>query len=200
MMAEGAFASVSSSLRYQLTHPHSIPTRRELVKEAARDPTTTQVKETQQEQREYQWTTCPLSHRPLAQPVVSDCTGKLYNKDTILEYLLPADDGGSGLSKADCELVLAGHVMSLRDIVEIKFKLDPGSNGERNGGGAFRREQWLCPATDKVMGPAIKAVYLVPCGHAFLEAGLKEVLSQTCLQVSCSPVVRQQMRLVDWPD
>lgn len=154
------------------------------MKEAARDPTTTQVKETQQEQREYQWTTCPLSHRPLAQPVVSDCSGKLYNKDTILEYLLPSDDGGPGLSKADYELVLEGRVRSLRDVVEVKFKFETESKGDKNGRGGPIRERWLCPVTDKALGPAVKAVYLVPCGHAFSEAGLKEVLSQTCLQVS----------------
>jgi len=184
MMAEGTVLLFNIVTTYWLTHPHSIPKRRELVKEAARDPTTTQVKETQQEQSEYQWTTCPLSHRPLAQPVVSDCSGKLYNKDTILEFLLPGDDGGPGLSKADYELVLEGRVRSLRDVVEVKFKVETESKGDKNGRGGPIREQWLCPVTDKALGPAVKAVYLVPCGHAFSEAGLKEVLSQTCLQVS----------------
>lgn len=166
---------------------HSIPTRRELVKEAARDPNTTQVKETQQEQREYQWNFCPLSHRPLAQPVVSDCSGQLYNKDTILEYLLPADDGASGLSKADYERVLEGRVRSLRDVVEVKFKVTMDTKEKKIGHGSSRHEQWICPVAEKALGPAVKAVYLVPCGHAFSEAGLKEVLSQTCLQVSCLP-------------
>ena len=66
----------------------SIPTRRELVKEAARNPSAAQVKESQHEQQEYQWTTDPISRQPLVQPVVSDSSGKLYNKATILEYLV----------------------------------------------------------------------------------------------------------------
>ena len=184
-MAEGI--SVILEPRHEVvanSSTHSIPTRRELVKEAARDPSTTQVKETQQEQREYQWHFCPLSHRPLAHPVVSDCSGRLYNKDTILEYLLPADEGAPGVSKSDYEQVLEGRVRSLRDVVEVQFKVEAGSKEGKNGRGGLKRDQWLCPVTEKALGPAVKAVYLVPCGHAFSEAGLKEVLSQTCLQVS----------------
>jgi len=162
----------------------SIPTRRELVKEAARDLTTTQVKETQQEQQEYHWTTCPLSHRPLAQPVVSDLPGKLYNKDAVLEYLLPAGDGTPGLSKSDNEQVLEGRVRSLRDVVEVKFEVEKEVKMEKNGRASPKGEKWICPITSKALGPGVKAVYLVPCGHAFSEGAIKEISSQNCLQVS----------------
>jgi hypothetical protein len=66
----------------------SIPKRSELVKEAAKALTSAQLKEAQNEQQEYGWTTDPLTRKTLARPVVSDAAGVLYNKDSIIEYLL----------------------------------------------------------------------------------------------------------------
>jgi hypothetical protein len=161
----------------------SIPKRRELVQEAARLPTASEIKETQQEQQEYHWSTCPLSHQPLKPPIVSDASGILYNKDAILEFLLPAGDGTPGMSKSDNEEVLDGRVRSLRDVVEVKFQ-----TAEDGGEGAKARAspkaaKWVCPITNSTLGPGVKAVYLVPCGHAFMEAAVKEVPGKHCLQV-----------------
>src|SRR5277367_4175698 len=106
-----------------LTHP-SIPTRRELVKNAARNPNTSEVKAAQLESQTHAWTYCPLSQRPLATPIVSDCAGTLYNKDAVLEYLLPADDSAEDSTKTDHEEILAGRIKSLRDVVEVKFQTE----------------------------------------------------------------------------
>jgi hypothetical protein len=161
----------------------SIPTRRELVKEAAKALTTTQVKEVQTEQQEYAWSTDPISRKPLARPVVSDSAGKLYNKDTIIEYILPSDDGAG---KAAAEKVLDGRVKSLKDVVEVKFEIDKGVDGKmaRSNGDLGRTERWLCPITNRELGPGAKAVYLVPCGHAFAGSVVKEITGEMCLQVS----------------
>lgn len=151
------------------------------MKEAARDRTATELKESQQEQQGYNWTTCPLSHRPLAQPIVSDSLGKLYNKDSVLQFLLPAEDGAS---KADSEEFLGGRIRSLKDVVEVKFEVEKDeSTASRNGGGR-RVERWVCPVTRKELGPNVKSVYLVPCGHAFSESAIKEVSEENCVQVS----------------
>ncbi|MCJ1251714.1 hypothetical protein MMC30_008949 [Trapelia coarctata] len=160
----------------------SIPKRRELVQEAARLPTASEIKETQQEQQGYHWTTCPLSHQPLKPPIVSDSSGMLYNKDAILEFLLPAGDGTPGMSKSDNEEVLDGRVRSLRDVVEVKFSTaEDGGEGVK-GRASPKAPKWVCPITNKALGPGVKAVYLVPCGHAFLEAAVKEVPGDNCLQ------------------
>jgi hypothetical protein len=151
----------------------SIPKRRELVKEAAKNPTSSQLKETILEKLEFLWTTDPLSNRPLSAPIVSDCNGKLYNKDAILEYLLPSEDPDAPLKKAEAEKLLDGAVKSLRDVVEVKFETDPAA---KDGG------KWVCPITQKALGPGSKAVYLVPCGHAFSEVAFKEVADGKCLQ------------------
>lgn len=146
----------------------SIPTRRELVKEAARNPTTSQIKESQAEQQEYLWTTDPVTQKPLAQPIVSDAYGKLYNKDTVLEYLLDAS------RKDDFERVTLGNVHSLKDIVELKFH--SGTQGDKS-----KQTQWTCPITEDKLGPGSKAVYIVPCGHVFSAAALRAVSGDICL-------------------
>lgn len=147
----------------------SIPTRRELVKEAARNPTTAEVKESQQEQQEYLWTTDPISLKPLAYPVVSDSAGKLYSKDTILEYLV------EGARKEEAESVTRGSIKSLKDVVEIRFEADAEASAKAN------HAVWKCPVTGDKLGPGSKAAYLVPCGHAFSGSAIKEVSGEKCL-------------------
>ena len=177
----------SSHLPQLTVSNDSIPKRRELVQEAARLPTASEIKETQQEQQEYHWTTCPLSHQPLKPPIVSDSTGMLYNKDAILEFLLPAGDGTPGMSKSDNEEVLDGRVRSLRDVVEVKFQPAEHGGDDVKGRAGPNAPKWVCPITNKALGPGVKAVYLVPCGHAFLEAAVKEVPGENCLQVGSAP-------------
>ncbi|KAL9129110.1 MAG: hypothetical protein Q9217_002353 [Psora testacea] len=153
----------------------SIPTRRELVKEGAKDLTTTQVKEIQTEQQEHYWATCALSHEPLSQPVVSDGLGTLYNKAAVLSHLL-------AIAREDIDrdtLIKKGEAFndrlrSLKDVVEVKFHIDNAATT------AYAR--WICPVTNKVLGPGTKAIYLVPCGHAFAEGVVREVQDKTCLQ------------------
>lgn len=148
----------------------SIPTRRELVKEAAKDKTTTQVKEVQHEQQEYYWTTDPISREPLTQPVVSDSAGKLYNKSTILEYLVES------ARKEDADTITQGAIKSLKDVVEVKFEIDTAATSS-----VVKGEAWKCPITGDKLGPGSKAVYLVPCGHAFSGSAIKEVSGEKCL-------------------
>lgn len=167
----------------------SIPKRRELVKEAAKALTTTQAKEQLTEQQEYHWSTCPLSRRPLAAPVVSDAAGTLYNKDAVIEFLLKED----GREKEEAgkvadvkregefaELGCAGdRLKGLKDVVEVKF--EAGKEEKKEGSG--RSEVWMCPITGRELGPGAKAVYIVPCGHAFAGSVVKEVAGSVCLQV-----------------
>ncbi|KAI9669380.1 MAG: hypothetical protein M1831_000416 [Alyxoria varia] len=173
----------------------SIPSRRELVKEAARNPTATQLKETRQEQQDHLWRTDSLTNRPLAQPVVSDALGRLFNKDSIIEFLLPSespeDAGGAAeaeAKKTEQEHILKGIVKGLKDVVEVKFQVeDDGESVAAKGqglrsNGIAREEKWVCPVTNKELGASTKAVYLVPCGHAFAQAAVKEVSGEKCLQ------------------
>ncbi|KAH8698321.1 Rtf2 RING-finger-domain-containing protein [Talaromyces proteolyticus] len=161
----------------------SIPTRRELVREAAKAPSATQVKEAQREQQEHCWTTCPLSHKPLLRPIVSDSVGNLYNKDAILKYLIGAEDEDIS-SKADCDEILQGRLKSLRDVVELKFEIDdsPDNSPAAQKDASHKGETWVCPITRKELGPSVKSVYIVPCGHVFAEEAVREMKGDKCLQ------------------
>lgn len=150
----------------------SIPTRRELTKTAKRDPTTTELKATQLESQTHAWTQCPLSHRALATPIVSDGTGSLYNKDAVIELLLPNSDAPE---KTEQEQTIANRIKSLRDVVDVKFQVETDA--------VTKDEKRICPVTSKELGPSTKAVYLVPCGHAFSEVAIREVAGKTC--ISC---------------
>lgn len=80
--------------------------------------------------------------------------------------------------------MLRGAVKSLKDVVEVRFEVDAEATEEGRKKGAGR-EVWVCPVTREVMGPGVKAVYLVPCGHAFAGSVVKEAgVDRTCLQVS----------------
>ena len=155
----------------------SIPKRRELVKSAAKSASTQQIKETRSEALDYAWKTCALSHKPLKAPVVSDAAGKLYNKDAVVEHLL-LRAGGTSDDPQNRDKDFEKTVKSLRDVVEVKFQKE-----EVDGTKNEEAQQWTCPITNKYLGPAVKAVYLVPCGHAFSEIAIKETSREnSCLQ------------------
>ena len=154
----------------------SIPTRRELVKESAKPKTLTEMREKQQEHLAHRWSQCPLSHTALKKPVVADYAGDLYNKDAIIQFLLP--DDVSTLDKPEAEAFLGGRVRGLKDVIEVQFEVE---HDEKNNA-----DKWVCPVTGKELGPATKAVYVVPCGHAFSHEAIKQMKSSECVQCSQS--------------
>lgn len=160
----------------------SIPTRRELVKSAARAPTAAELKETQHEQQAYAWSTDPISQKPLARPVVSDAAGRLYNKDTILEYLV------EGTRKEEAERVTQRTVQSLRDVVEVRFEVETqqgDGSAKRPADAPSSSEIWRCPITGDRLGPGSKAVYLATCGHAFSRTAIDAVATSDAEKSRC---------------
>ena len=131
--------------------------------------------------------TCALSQRPLSPPVVSDWSGKLFNKDAVLESLIA---GTGDKPEAEISKEKQGEdvrIGSLRDVVEVKFRAEEGGD-DNNNENSRSSTRWVCPVTNKTLGPGVKAVYLVPCGHAFAESALKELSAEACLQVSEPPI------------
>ncbi|KAI0453709.1 Rtf2 RING-finger-domain-containing protein [Xylaria acuta] len=154
----------------------SIPKRRELVKEAARLPTTSEMKATALESLAHAWTTCPISSEPLdPHNTVVDFRGRLYNYETVLRCLMPsssssatdAEDGmeiqSSSSEQEAAEFARSG-IRSLKDVVKLKF-------GLRRGDGVR-----ICPLALKELGPGAHAVYVVPCGHVFTDIVMRELL------------------------
>ncbi|PFH56434.1 hypothetical protein XA68_16523 [Ophiocordyceps unilateralis] len=144
----------------------SIPKRRELVKNASREPTVSELKATALESLTHAWSHCALSGEPLdLEAVVSDWRGRLYNYEAILNGLTPSDDPAH-VAPASIGIV------SLRDVVKLKFS--------RSG------DTWACPISMKEMGPATRAVYLIPCGHVFAEVAIAEIQEETCPECEAS--------------
>ncbi len=90
----------------------------------------------------------------------------------MLQYLLPGE--ASPLNKGDCTKVLQGRIKSLKDVIEVLFEVSLDRS--------IDKERWICPVTSKELGPAVKALYLVPCGHAFSQEAIKEMKTEQCLQ------------------
>ncbi|KAL6898899.1 DUF602 domain-containing protein [Trichoderma evansii] len=138
----------------------SIPKRRELVKNAARAPTISELKATALESLAHAWAHCALSDAPIdLETVVSDWRGRLYNYEAILQGLMPSDDPNEVTPAA------LG-IRSLRDVAKLKFS--------KTG------DKWTCPISMKEMGPTTKSVYLVPCGHVFAEVAITEIKAEAC--------------------
>lgn len=166
----------------------SIPKRRELVKEAARAPTISELKATALESLSHAWTHDPLSSEPIDMDnVASDWRGRLYNYESILKGLMPSEDGADTEEKAngnDMTFSSTG-IKGLRDIVRLKFKryAPAGSKG---------KEIWACPISLKELGPGAKAVYIVPCGHVFADAAIREITDQEHNCPECSEPFEEQ--------
>ncbi|KAL2109014.1 hypothetical protein VUR80DRAFT_3052 [Thermomyces stellatus] len=143
----------------------SIPTRRELVKSASRAPTVSELKATALESLAHAWSHCPLTTDKLdLDNTVSDWRGRLYNYESVLKNLMAEDSDGGEPAAAEVSFASTG-IRSLKDIVKVRFKKDTASGKER----------WTCPVSMKEFGAGTRAVYLVPCGHAFAEVAIKEV-------------------------
>ncbi|KAJ4287075.1 Replication termination factor 2 [Collariella sp. IMI 366227] len=161
----------------------SIPTRRELVKYDARTPTVSELKATALESLSHAWTHDPLTSERLdMENVVSDWRGRLYNYESVLRGLMPNgddDDTAPALVNGESpELTFASTgIKSLRDVVKLKFKRFTPS-------GTKGKVIWACPVSQKELGPATRAVYLVPCGHVFADVAIKQIQEDACPECS----------------
>jgi hypothetical protein len=162
----------------------SIPTRRELVKYDTRIPTVSELKAVALENLGHAWAHDPLTLEPLdMENVVSDWRGRLYNYESVLKGLMPSDTVDDTAAPAlvngeSPELTFASTgIKSLRDVVKLKFRryTPPGTKGQ---------EIWACPVTLKELGATTRAVYLVPCGHVFAEAVMKQIQEEVCPECS----------------
>lgn len=140
----------------------SIPKRDDLVKTR---PNKARVDE--KEKQSTRWTECSLSKAKLQEPLVCDRLGKLYNKSSILEFLLDQNHFGEDGRQ------VAGHLTSLKDVVNVTLT--------RN----TQTDSWICPITLKELGSGIgkfelRWICLVNCGCVLTESGLKQVEGDGC--------------------
>lgn len=152
----------------------SIPKRSELVK---------QKKKPEQKDKDAElaskWKHCALSQERLRKPIVSCPLGRLYNKEAVIKYLLDKDEAGKQV---------AGHIRSLKDLVELKLTdknnsasssaaSKPDSNGHVSD---LSESSFFCPVVGLEMNGKYRFVYYRPCGCVVSERAIKEVKSDCC--------------------
>jgi hypothetical protein len=141
----------------------SIPDRRDLVRTKAKAEQADKANQTRA-----RWFFCALSKRPLQEPIVSCALGKLYNKDSILEYLLDKSAYGDGEE-------ICGHIRSFKDVKTLTLTPNPAPVVTSSKSSDSERPQFVCPLTLKEMNGVQPFVYLYTCGCVFSHAGLKTV-------------------------
>ncbi|KAG6894940.1 hypothetical protein C0992_003847 [Termitomyces sp. T32_za158] len=166
----------------------SIPDRRDLVRNRPKAEQADRANQTRA-----RWFFCALSKRKLEEPVVSCALGKLYNKDSIIEYLLDKSAYGDGET-------ICGHIRSLKvtlstsrlflfltnkpqDVKRLNLALNPSRAPMPDGS---ERPQFICPLTLREMNGLVPFVYLSTCACVFSQAGLKTV-TETSDELSLCP-------------
>ncbi|KAG7446536.1 DUF602-domain-containing protein [Guyanagaster necrorhizus] len=138
----------------------SIPDRRDLVRNKPKAEQADKANQTRA-----RWFFCALSKRILQEPIVACALGKLYNKDSILEYLLDKSAYGDGED-------ICGHIRSLKDIKTLSLTPNPTPPSP---GSITNHAQFICPITLKEMNGLLPFVYIATCGCVLSQAGLKNV-------------------------
>jgi len=151
----------------------SIPDRRDLVRNKPKAEQADKANQTRA-----RWFFCALSKRKLQEPIVSCALGKLYNKDSILEYLLDKSAYGDGEE-------ICGHIRSLKDVKTLKLTPNPAPLSA--SASDEERPQFVCPLTLKEMNGAQPFVYISTCGDVFSQAGLKTVSSSSSSSSASPP-------------
>lgn len=147
----------------------TIPTRDELVK--------LKKKPEQADKhmaRMAKWLHCAITQEPLREPIVTCELGRLYNKESILEYLL---------DKSTCDS--ADHIRTLKDTRVLNLTENPvfGDRAKKVNKGGYVDLQavpFICPVIGIEMNGLYKFCMIWTCGCVISEKALKEVKSAVC--------------------
>ncbi|KAL6112276.1 rtf2 [Pungitius sinensis] len=124
------------------------------------------------------WKYCALSQEKLRRPIVACDLGRLYNKDSIIEYLLDKT-----AERPNVEAVT--HIRGIKDIKELNLTDNPEWKGERsNTKGDIYEDMhcgmFICPVVGTEMNGKHRFCYLQTCGCVFSDRALKEVKTEIC--------------------
>ncbi|XP_071807928.1 replication termination factor 2-like [Asterias amurensis] len=146
----------------------TIPRRDELVRLKKRPE---QVDKNME--RMAKWLHCSITQERLRQPVMACELGRLYNKESVLEYLLDKTTSDS-----------AQHIRSLRDVKELNLSINPAfeKQGKKKGDVYLENDiaQYICPVSGLQMNGHYRFCFLWSCGCVLSEKALKEVKSDVC--------------------
>ncbi|CAL9731064.1 hypothetical protein MOUN0_L00298 [Monosporozyma unispora] len=134
---------------------------------------------------ESRWECCKISNLPLRLPIVSDYLGNLYNKESVLEWLLCKDKDTKYDPKLRNEIK---HIRKIHDIIELNNLVEVKSKDKNN-----RTVKIKCKYGDEIFGDKLKTsfVYCVKCGDVVPKESLHLNLSGTneCKCPVCNEIV-----------
>lgn len=145
----------------------SIPKRAELVKTSKKKEQADKDME-----RDAKWSHCAITQRELVKPIVACELGKLYNKESVLEFLL---------DKSICDSV--SHIRSLKDVKELNLTPNTGYDEKcRDFAGHFdtMAAKFICPVSGLEMNGKYRFCLIWSCGCVLSERAMKEVPSEVC--------------------
>ncbi|XP_075966627.1 replication termination factor 2 [Anarhichas minor] len=124
------------------------------------------------------WKYCALTQEKLRRPIVACDLGRLYNKDSIIEYLLDKT-----AERPNAEAVV--HIRGIKDIKELNLTDNPEWKGERcNTKGDVYEDMhggmFICPVVGLEINGKHRFCYLQTCGCVFSDRALKEVKTEIC--------------------
>jgi len=143
----------------------TIPTRGELVKTRKKPEQLSKDSELMAK-----WKHCAISQQPLKQPIVACQLGRLYNKETVLEFLL---------DKSNTEQQFV-HIRGLRDVKELKLSENPAFKADDDAKSGAGQDPcgvspFVCSVTGLEMNGRFRFCYLLTCGCVFAERAITEV-------------------------
>ncbi|XP_068451283.1 replication termination factor 2 [Clinocottus analis] len=124
------------------------------------------------------WKYCALSQEKLRRPIIACDLGRLFNKDSVIEYLLDKT-----AERPNAEAV--SHIRGIKDIKELNLTDNPEWKGERsNTKGDIYEDMncgmFICPVVGLEMNGKHRFCYLQNCGCVFSDRALKEVKTEIC--------------------
>jgi hypothetical protein len=115
------------------------------------------------------WRYCTLKHDALRQPIVVDSYGLLYNKDTILEYLLDRTLFEHGPT----------YIKKMKDIKQLQLTENSSFNSNHNDLGNeyldVYSSPFICPLTGLEMNGKYKFCAIWTCGCVLSDRALRTV-------------------------
>ncbi|EKX73753.1 conserved hypothetical protein [Theileria equi strain WA] len=106
--------------------------------------------------KELRWSICALSQEPLSIPIVACKLGLLYNKKSVIEYIL------SKKPKSSFE-----HIKGLKDVKDVKFIIS-----KDNG-------RFICPILRSEFSGSNRGVFIRKCGCCISEKAFKQFLKDS---------------------
>ncbi|KAH9498468.1 Replication termination factor 2 [Bulinus truncatus] len=124
----------------------------------------------------FKWKHCAISQEALVKPVVACELGRLYNKESVLEFLLDR-------SKFEVAAQF-DHLGGLKDIKQLNLTDNPEKRSKDADKGDGYTDpsvsEFICPVVGLEMSGTFKFCYLWSCGCVVSERALKEVKTETC--------------------